>query len=155
MKLSTKLFLLTFLFVALVIVGLYLKNQSKFKIGSTLTGTVPTTTPIQSDNPMGFPVDPETGTVLLPTGPQFSPSGMPNATAGGRLASINTCDQLQKIVSCYLEKAPKLAVGYEAFAKGDLYSDAPPAVRTTKCNDTITKLAETTRSESIKAGCIW
>jgi hypothetical protein len=80
---------------------------------------------------------------------------MPNATAGGRLASINTCDQLQKIVSCYLEKAPKLAVGYEAFAKGDLYIDDPPAVRTTKCNDTVTKLAETTRSESIKAGCIW
>ncbi len=156
MKLSTKLFLLTFLFVALVIVGLYLKNQSKFKIGSSsMTGTVPTTTPIQSDNPMGFPVDPETGTVMLPTGPQFSPSGMPNATAGGRLASISTCDQLQKIIACYLEKAPKLAVGYENFAKGDLYVDDPPAVQTAKCNGTITKLAETTRSESIKAGCIW
>ncbi|MEI6326684.1 MAG: hypothetical protein WCO78_01030 [Candidatus Roizmanbacteria bacterium] len=157
MTLSAKLFLITFLFVALVIVGIYLVNQGMFKQGGTppTVGMIPTTTPIQSDNPMGFPVDPNTGTIILPTEKQFSPYGVSSATGGGRLTSSTTCGQLQNIINCYLQKAPKLAVGYETFAQKDLYVNDPPAVQTAKCDETIRKLAETTRHESINAGCIW
>ncbi len=157
MTLSAKLFLLTFLLVAVVIVGLYVKNQSLFQSGvNTIQNQgMPTTTPVQSDNPMGLPTDPETGTVMLPTGHQFPLFGIANSTAGGRLSSATACGLLQKVLGCYLEKAPELAQGYEQYSKGDLYPDSPPAVQESKCNAILMDLSEKTNKQSLQAGCIW
>lgn len=156
---STKLALIVLSVMGIVIAIVFTSRSllSRIEMEKKAVGEAmrPTTTPLPQENPLHFPVDPKTGTILLPTNSGGMNPFMPNASAAGRIVASSACDQLQKILICYQEKLPKLVSGYESYLQGDLYPNDPPAVRDTKCNTTIGKLAGTTRTAGIQAGCVW